>query len=203
MSVGRRFARFTTNTVMRAPALWPVLRGPLRAQFDHLAPDWDDLRVNERYLAPLSAALDAVTRPPGRVLDVGTGNGAAARVAAARWPQAQVVGVDLSPGMIAQARARGGAGQRYEVADASRLPFGDGSFALVTQVNMIPFFGELARVVAPGGALVIAFSLGERTPIWVPLDRVTRELVARGFAEPTIVSAGDGVALLAERELPA
>jgi SAM-dependent methyltransferase len=199
VSIDRRFARFTTNTVMRSPALWRLLRRPLRAQFDRLAPDWDDLRVTERYLAPLGAALDAVASPPAWVLDVGTGNGAAARVAAARWPEAQVVGVDLSPGMIAQARARGGAAERYEVADASSLPFDDDSFDLVVQVNMIPFFDELARVVAPGGSLAIAFSLGDRTPIWVPLDRVTRELTSRGFSEPTIVSAGDGVALIAKR----
>src|SRR5471032_147262 len=126
MSLDRRFARFTTNTVMRSPSLWRLLRRPLRAQFDRLAPDWDDLRVTERYLAPLAAALDAVEPSPARVLDVGTGNGAAARVAGARWPDAEVVGVDLSPGMVAQARARGGPGQRYEVADASRLPFADG-----------------------------------------------------------------------------
>ena len=32
---------------------------------------------------------------------------------------------------------------------------------------MIPFFDELARVVRPGGTLVVAFSLGPQTPIYV------------------------------------
>jgi ubiquinone/menaquinone biosynthesis C-methylase UbiE len=169
----------------------------MRANFDRIAADWDDLRVTERYLAPLTAALATIEAPPARVLDVGTGNGAAARVASARWADAAVVGVDLSPAMVEQARARGGPREQYQVADASRLPFPDASFDLVTLVNMIPFFDELARMVAPGGAIAIAYTRGARTPIWVPLERVGRELARRGLTRQQTVEAGDGVALVA------
>jgi malonyl-CoA O-methyltransferase len=112
VTAGQRFARFATGVAVRRPALWRVLRGPLRLMFDRLAPHWDESRVTERYLAPLAAALDAVQGAPGRILDIGTGTGAAARVAAARWPEADVLGIDMSPGMIGEARARGGVRQR-------------------------------------------------------------------------------------------
>jgi ubiquinone/menaquinone biosynthesis C-methylase UbiE len=191
----QRFARLATDAVVRVPALWRLFRGPLQRNFDQLAPTWET-RVTERYLAPLNAALAALEHAPRRVLDVGTGSGAAARLAAGRWPEAEIAGVDLSPGMIAEARTRGGPA-RYDVADASDLPFADGSFDLVTLVNMIPFFDELARVVAPGGALAIAFSRGPQTPIWVPLERVEAELRRRGFPDVASFAAGDGVALLA------
>ena len=39
--------------------------------------------------------------------------------------------------------------QRYDVADASHLPYESGAFELVTMNNVIPFFDELARVTAP------------------------------------------------------
>ena len=45
---------------------------------------------------------------------------------------------------------------RFDVADASKLPFQDGAFDLVVLLNMIPFFEELARVTAPGGTAVFA-----------------------------------------------
>ena len=81
---------------------------------------------------------------------------------------------------------------RFEVADASRLPYSDGSFALVALMNMIPFFDELARVTAPGGAALFSFSGGAGTPIYVPPDRLRAELARRGFAEFADFAAGNG-----------
>lgn len=202
MNAAQRFARLVTDVTVRAPGLWRLARAPMRANFDHLAPVWEESRVTERYLAPFRTALDAVEGSPQRILDVGTGTGAAARVAAARWPAAEILGVDLSPGMIEQARRRGGPNQRYEVGDASALPVPDASIHLVTMINMIPFFDELARVLAPGGVLVMAYSSGANTPIWVPLDRVDRELEARGVAGVRTFAAGIGVSLLAVRTGP-
>ena len=64
---------------------------------------------------------------------------------------------------------------------------------------MIPFFDELARVVAPGRHLVIAFTGGSETPIYVPPERLRGALGARGFAEFAEVLAGRGTALLARK----
>jgi ubiquinone/menaquinone biosynthesis C-methylase UbiE len=131
---------------------------------------------------------------------IGTGTGSVARLAADRWSAAEVTGVDMSPGMIAEARRAAGSDRvRYEVADASRLPFPDGAFELVTLNNMIPFFDELARVTPPGGHLAIAYSRGRHTPIWVPLDRVRSEHEAREFTHFADFTAGEGVSLLARK----
>jgi ubiquinone/menaquinone biosynthesis C-methylase UbiE len=200
VTLGQRFARFVTNVVVRFPVLWRVFRKPLTRNFDRLAPSWDALRVTERYLSPLSAAFDAVEPAPKRVLDVGTGTGGGARVAAGRWPDAEIVGVDVSAAMIAEARERATSErEHYDVADASALPFPAGSFDLVTLVNMIPFFDELARVTAPGGAIAIAYTRGAGTPIYVPFTRVDAELRRRGFTQAANFSAGDGISLLARR----
>jgi ubiquinone/menaquinone biosynthesis C-methylase UbiE len=99
--------------------------------------------------------------------------------------------------MIAEARRLGK--ERYDVGDASALPYDDASFDLVTLNNMIPFFGELARVTAPGGYVAISYSMGPKTPIWVPLERVRDELQRRGFLHIANFEAGGGLALLARR----
>ncbi|MCW2962828.1 MAG: Methyltransferase type 11 [Actinomycetia bacterium] len=196
MTLGQRFARFVTDVVVRAPFLWRLFRGRMRRNFDQLAPEWDATRVSRDRLVAMIAALDA-TDTPERALDVGTGTGAVARLIGERWPSAEVTGVDVSPGMIAEARRLGQ--ERYDVGDASALPYDDASFDLVTLNNMIPFFDELARVTAVGGYLAIAYSMGPNTPIWVPLERVRDELQRRGFLHVADFEAGTGVSLLARR----
>jgi ubiquinone/menaquinone biosynthesis C-methylase UbiE len=165
--------------------------------FDRLAPTWES-RVGGEGLRPLRAAVEALPGPPSRVLDLGTGTGRAARMLAELWPEAEIVGADASPGMLEEARRLGGRA-RYDVADASALPYEDGAFDLVTLNNMIPFFDELARVTRTGGHVAVAFSMGDRTPIYVPLDRVRSELERRGFAHVADFSESAGTALLARR----
>jgi len=197
MTFGQRFARFVTDAVVRAPFLWRVFRRSMTRNFDRLAPEWDATRVSRERLAPIIAALDALPVSPRRALDVGTGTGAVARLLAERWPDAEVTGVDVSPGMVAEARRLGS--ERYELGDASKLPYDDGTFDLVTLNNMIPFFGELARVTAPGGHVAISFSMGASTPIWVPPQRVRAELERRGFAHVADFSVGTGLSVLARK----
>ena len=198
---GRRFARLTTRAVVAHPRLWRLLRSLTRLQFDRLAPVWDRRRGPES-LPPLEAALERV-EAPRRVLDLGTGTGLGARAIAKRFPDADVVGVDLSPGMVEEARRLLEpelAGRvRYEAADASRLRFEDGRFDLVVLLNMIPFFEELARITAPGGTLVLAYSSGPETPIYTPPETLRRRLEPLGFGRFEEIAAGEGTALLARR----
>lgn len=197
MTPGQRFARVVTDIVVRWPALWRILRRPMRTQFDKLAPVWEGIRMSDT-LAPIEAGLDALASPPRRVLDLGTGTGAVARVVAERFPEAEIVGADMAPQMIEEARRVTDSPRiTYQVADAQKLPFADGAFDLVTLGNMIPFFDELARVVKPGGRMLIAYSAGDETPIYVPNDRLRAELSRRGFAEFAELSAGRGTSLLA------
>jgi ubiquinone/menaquinone biosynthesis C-methylase UbiE len=200
--LGRRFARVTTNAVVSRPRLWRGFRWLMRAQFERLAPVWDSMRRPEAFAA-LERALDALPAAPKRVLDLGTGTGLAAFVAARCFPEAEVVGVDLAPAMVAQAQQRTppelAERVRFEQADAAKLQFEDGAFDLVQLANMIPFFDELARVLAPGGQALFAFSLGAGTPIYVTTERLKEELRRRGFAEFAEFAAGKGTALLARK----
>lgn len=198
MNAGQRFARLVTDVVVRRPSLWPLFRGALRQQFDRAAPVWDSRRDPQAF-APVEAALGRLPAPR-RALDLGTGTGTVARIVASRFPEAEVVGVDISQRMIDEARKKTDSHNvRYDVADAERLPYEDGSFDLVTLGNMIPFFDELARVVDSGGNLLLAFSGGPETPIYVPSSRLRDELGRRGFAEFAELSAGRGTAFLAKK----
>jgi SAM-dependent methyltransferase len=204
-AAGRRFARLATRAVVARPSLWRVFRGPLRRQFDALAPSWEG-RGGEQALMPLAAALEHVVDPPRRALDLGTGTGKAARLVASRFPEAEVVGVDLAPEMVDEAKRLLPAGLEgrvsYAVADAASLPFDEGAFDLVVLQNAIPFFDELRRVTAPGGHVLFAFSFGAQTPIYVPPEKLRAELADNGFGGFEELAAGSGLALLAVRDDP-
>lgn len=202
MNAGQRFVRIVTDAVVRRPVLWRVFRSATRRQFERLAPVWDDRRSADAF-APVERALDVLPSPPRRALDLGTGTGQVAQIVARRFPTAEVEGLDIAAKMIDEARRKVppelAPRVRFEVADASRLPYEDGAFDLVTLGNMIPFFDELARVVAPGGHVLLSFSAGPETPIWVPPERLKRELAARGFTDFADFAAGRGTALLGRK----
>jgi len=203
-AIGRRFARLATDAAVRSPILWKLFRPVVRRQFDSLAPVWDSMRLEDTF-APYDAGLDRLPGPPARILDVGTGTGAGAIRLAQRFPEATVVGVDLSEAMLEQARRNTPADLKvtYQRADASALPFADGSFDLVAHANMIPFFDEVARVTGRGGHVLFAFSSGAGTPIYVPPERLRQELGRRGFTDFANVQAARGNALLARKGDPA
>jgi len=201
-TLARRFARLTTRAVVARPVLWRVFRFPLRKQFDAMASSWEGRRGPEA-LVPLGAALERLERPPARVLDLGTGTGKGARVVAKLFPDAEVVGVDLSGPMIEEARrllpSELAGRVRFEVADGAALPFPDDSFDLVLLLNAIPFFDELGRVSTRDGAAVFASSMGAETPIYVPPETLRERLSPLGFVEFEDVDAGEGTALIARR----
>jgi ubiquinone/menaquinone biosynthesis C-methylase UbiE len=174
----------------------------MRKQFDAIASEWDAMRP-PGHLASYEAALQGVDPPPVRALDVGTGTGQGAFAIARRFPEAEVVGVDLAERMLAEAERKTPPELRerirFERADASRLPYPDGSFQLVAHANMIPFFDELSRVLAPGGQTLFAFSSGASTPIYVTSGVLREELSRRGFTEFADFAAGTGIALLARK----
>jgi ubiquinone/menaquinone biosynthesis C-methylase UbiE len=201
VTIGRRYARVATNQVVRRPWLWKLFRGPMRIMFDRIAPVWDRDRDPQAF-APLEAALERVD-PPRRALDLGTGTGTVALTVARRFPEADVTGADLAPAMLVEARRKMPpelAGRvRFDEADAERLPYADEWFDLVTLANMIPFFDELDRVVAPGGWVVFAWSGGAGTPIYVPSEVLERELGRRGYADFAELAAGRGTAFVARK----
>jgi len=104
-----------------------------------------------------------------RILDLGCGPGVSTFALGERiGPDAEIVGIDLASQMIKRARAHHQAdfahlsGLRFEVADATELPFADHSFDVAVGhsfLYLIPdrvaVLREVRRVLAPGGTLVL------------------------------------------------
>jgi ubiquinone/menaquinone biosynthesis C-methylase UbiE len=94
------------------------------------------------------------------VLEVGCGHGGGASYVARYFAPAGLTGVDLSRATVARARRMnaGVAGLAFQLGDAEALPFPDGSFDVVVNIEsshcygrMDRFVAEVARVLRPGG----------------------------------------------------
>ena len=104
---------------------------------------------------------------PGTLLDLATGTGDLADAIAKACPGTKITGADFSAPMLEVARARNLPQAEWLVADAMAMPFDNGAFDVVTVAfglrNMADWPGavrEMARVIRPGGHLVILdFSL--------------------------------------------
>ena len=140
---------------------------------------------DERDLLPRLRAL-LIGQAAPNVLDVATGTGRVPLLLAGQpWFGGQVCGVDIAPAMLALARAKvaaGGLGARVALreGEASALPWPDGTFDLVTSLEALEFFprprralAEMARVLRPGGALLVS----KYPDVWarvLPLKGLTR-----------------------------
>jgi len=186
------------KAMLKAPWLWPLLRAPVRRFFDLRADSWDSRTVESdpEFLLPLAAALTHVGEPE-RALDLGTGTGVAALLIAREFPRCSVRGVDISEPMIKKASKRIGLDPdgrvAFRVADASSLPFEDGAFDLVAQLNLPPFLDETARVLRPGGFFVSATSWGQRTPFYVAPEALERAAARRGLSLVCSERVGNGL----------
>jgi ubiquinone/menaquinone biosynthesis C-methylase UbiE len=110
----------------------------------------------------LSNAVSASVQPR-RLLDLGCGTGRLLRKARERWPQAELIGVDPSEGMIEKARQLT-PGVEFYVAGAEALPLPDNSVDLVFSTasfhhwsDQLQGVREVARVLRPSGQ----FCLGD------------------------------------------
>lgn len=138
------------------------------AMFDRISRVYDPMNLaisafQEPRWRKRAVALAALG-PGGRAIDVATGTGkVAADLLSDASPGGEVLGVDLSPGMIGVARRRyqREAGLTFVVGDAMALPAEDGHFDAATIAfgmrNLPDYtrgFAEMARVVRPGGRVV-------------------------------------------------
>ena len=113
--------------------------------------------------------LDQAAIEPGqRVLDLGCGTGTLAIDAKRHQPDAEVVGLDADPEMLAQARSKAeGAGMELELTEgfSTELPYEDASYDRVLSTLFFHHLDpepkrvtarEIARVLRPGGELHVA-----------------------------------------------
>jgi len=114
----------------------------------------------------LAREILGLAAPDGHevVADIGCGNGLYLAELARRGHAGPVVGADLSPGMLLTARARAPRAVLL-VADATALPFPDGTADITLAMHMLyhvpePEYAirELRRVTRPGGRLIIALN---------------------------------------------
>jgi ubiquinone/menaquinone biosynthesis C-methylase UbiE len=137
----------------------------LAALFARAAPLYDT--VEPRFFREIARRLVARTqeRRWSCVLDVATGPGIVLAEIARSRAAVGLVGIDLSPGMVQEARARldaAGARAHVLVMDAEHLAFRHRSFDLVTlsRAYLLPqreaVLGEVHRVLQPGGTIAIA-----------------------------------------------
>lgn len=161
---------------------WPVIRrvaaplagrGPwylteTRAFFGYRAAGWD-AKFGEDIPAYAAAAAEARLAAGWTVIDVGCGTGRAIPVLReAVGPSGMVIGLDLTPEMLDQARPRCAAARAALVlADARRLPLADKAADAVFAAGLVTHlpqpaagFAELARVTRPGGRLVLFHPTG-------------------------------------------
>lgn len=164
--------------------------------FDHIAPTYDLLNHSLSWGIDRSwrrAAIDSL-RPyrPQRILDVATGTGDFAILAAKLLEPEALLGVDLSEGMMEVARQKVEREElqgviRFQKEDCLNLSFPNGSFDALTVAYGIRNFSdldcglrEMHRVLRPGGRLVIVELTAPRhfpmrqlfwlySHVWMPL----------------------------------
>ena len=121
-----------------------------------------DQRIESRRLVTDRAVVDAVmSRKPGSVLDLGCGEGWLVRALSTQGVQ-RVIGVDVVPALVDQARAAGGG--EFRVASYEAIAHGElqmtvdvavANFALIGKEAVDALIRSTPNLLRPGGALVI------------------------------------------------
>jgi malonyl-CoA O-methyltransferase len=140
-----------------------IEQAAVRRSFDRAAARYDESAVLQAEVrAQLLERLDYVTLAPAVVLDVGCGTGHSTRALKERYPRAQVVALDLSEGMLHEARQRQSWRRKFArvCGDAMRLPLASASADLVFSnltlqwcTDLDAAFAEFRRVLRPRGLL--------------------------------------------------
>jgi SAM-dependent methyltransferase len=158
-AIGKR-----TGWLRPEPLRWFQPRGsdPIaerHAAYDDVAEAYDEAFRDIRVRGPEWDFLSARIPAGAVVLDVGCGTGALLRALQPRL--AEGIGVDVSRGMLARARAHGGHRLRYAAIDGPRWPVADHSVDVVVSLlswrylDFDPALAEVLRVLKPGGRLLV------------------------------------------------
>ena len=147
-------------------------------------------------------AVDGLELSGKRVLEVGSGRGGGSRYIARYYAPASVVGLDYSAETVRRARHinRDTPAVAFETGDAEKMPFADGSFDIVINIESshcygdVPAFArEASRVLAPGGYFTFADmrSKGQLTELAEHLSAPGLELVEERSLSKGVIAALD------------
>jgi SAM-dependent methyltransferase len=182
----------TREIAMDADAWTPERATQMIGLFDSLASAWPERDRPERHDALGDALARGGPFPDGLCLEVGAGTGNATGDLQAVLHV--VVSIDLSRAMLLLASPR----SRQIEADASLLPVGAGSVAVVALINMFLFPAEVARVLKADGVVLWVSTNGDATPISLSPADVLEALP--GTWHGISAQAGWGTWLTARRE---
>ena len=148
-------------------------------------------------MVPLAAAvLRRGAEEPERVLAVECGEGDPALFLAREFPRARVRGVDASAEAVARATARVGLDPEGRIAFKQgrprRLPFPDDHFDLVVQTAGRPGPSEAARILRPGGRLLLVHTRRPGRALDPRRGWTARRLARSGFERIEEGGAGGG-----------
>ena len=168
----------------------------VETMFNHIAPSYDFMNaamtfgLHRRWLRKALDALDReAPEPPRAILDLATGTGDVALKLAERFGDAEILGVDLSEGMLAIARDKAADANRRNISfqrgDCLALDLPDNSFDMLTIAygvrnfeDLNKGFREFFRVLRPGGTfMILELSRPERQPARIGYDLYSRCLI--------------------------
>jgi len=184
----------------------------IRNYFNNVADRYDRHAALEQEVSSRLLERTVFNRlAPVRILDLGCGTGTASAELKSQFRQAQVIGLDFSPQMLAQLKRKSRLLKPLKTvcADAGALPLAGQSIDMVFSslvshwlADPAALFTELRRILRPGGMLIFA-TLGPATfteleSAWSGLDDAVKfppfpdlmelgdVLVAAGFREPVM-----------------
>ena len=184
----------------------------IRRAFDHASGEYDDSAVLQSQVRNrLLERLSLIKIDPARCLDLGTGTGRGAAALAKRYRNTRVCAVDLTLGMLTQARKNKPRFRKLDLVcgDAAMLPYKDACFDLVFCNLMLQWcndldgiFREMRRVISPEGFVTFttfgpdtlhelrnAFSQADdhaHVNRFVDMHDIGDALVRAGLAEPVM-----------------
>ena len=170
---------------------WRALRDDYTAQARGWAA-W--VATKPDYFAPLAAGLAHLAasgrRPGGLALEVGAGTGR---------PESDLPGRVLTTDVV-PAMLRGNPAPLRAVCDVRALPLRDGAVDLVFGLNAVPHFAEFDRVLGERGAVLLATSFREHTPLHLGPEEIERALGPGWRVRAQAVAAGDWVLAVRVRD---
>ncbi len=147
-------------------------------------------------LTPLATAVLRISPPPERILEIECGEGNGALFLAREFPAARIRGVDRSADQVRAATARVGLDPEgriaFKVGAPGDLPYPDDFFDLVVQLDGRPAVAEIARVLRPGGHLILARSRSSGRNSRFAAWGLCRHLQRREIELVETAAAGDG-----------